>query len=93
MSDQPYTVVLVPHPFKYNKKIRTVAGPGMIAMSAHQFFDVHIDQEIPEEHLEKLAALLNHVFLMGRRAVQSEMRNVLGIYYDMNRGFYLGHRE
>jgi hypothetical protein len=74
-----YKIQDVPHPFKFNQTIRTLVGPGLIATSTHRLLGVEMDVVIPDARLLEIGGQLEHIFIMGRRAVQTEMRHALGI--------------
>jgi hypothetical protein len=76
---QIYRIEDVAHPYEFNKKIRTLVGPGLISSSVHKMLSLKIDAVIPEQRLLEIGGQLEHIFVMGRRAVQTEMRHALGI--------------
>jgi hypothetical protein len=79
-----YKIQDVPHPFQFNRKIRTLVGPGLIATSTHRLLGVSIETVISDDQLTEIGGQLEHVFVMGRRAVQTEIRHALGIKRDGN---------
>lgn len=79
---EAFNVLDVPHPYQFNKTVRTVVGPGLLAQSLHGLLKLDLSMEIPEDQLLAWKGFFNHAFVMGRRAAQSEMRHALGIRVD-----------
>ena len=82
MSTMPYEVKEIGHPYKYNMNITTIAGPGVIPQAIAEVLNMSLEKPPSAEQLAALCEMLNTVFLMGRRAVQSELRAVIGLRWN-----------
>lgn len=78
MSKMPFSVTTIRHPRRPHLDLLSVEGPGF----DHRNVLAVLGEDHTVAQLNELCIALNLVFVMGRRAAQSEMRHALGIRVD-----------